>query len=275
VTVEGVDISKYQSGEYAGAGFYFVRLGAYQTVDPLAKQHVTYAQAHGIPVGGYWVVYEGVSGGTQAEQCYAVMQQLNLYRIAVDAEQFPGTATLTLQTVQDFVARMKQLNGDCGIYSGYWIKARGGGTAGADWGWLADYTANDRPSGWSVEFEKFWQYTSSGGTLDKDRYLGDDPVADWFGGDNMAALDDYIFGREAFIDAATKTKGADPGPPPDSWKNDYRIQGWHQARFEHNLAPAAEAPAPAPIPTDAITKTEADAAYAAKVHPHTGQVTVT
>jgi GH25 family lysozyme M1 (1,4-beta-N-acetylmuramidase) len=178
MATEGVDVSKYQSGYDPNVGFVIVRLGANLTTDPLASQHVAFAKTHNIPVGGYWVVYEAASGAQQANACWSVMKALGVSRVAVDAEQFKGTSILTLNTVIGFVGRMKVLNGDCGIYSGYWIKAHGGGTCGADWGWLANYTAFDLPSGWSPAFTVLWQYTTT--PIDRNKYLGRVPVADFF-----------------------------------------------------------------------------------------------
>src|SRR5205085_1885733 len=50
-----------------------------------------------------------------------------------------------------------------GIYSGGWVKSHGGSRMGAKFGWLADYTAFDRPAHWSRRFTKLWQFTSNNG----------------------------------------------------------------------------------------------------------------
>lgn len=234
---EGIDISQYQASFNTNVDFVIIRLGYSITEDPRASDHVGRAKANNVPYGGYWALYEGYTGTKQAEVCYALMRKYGVYRVAVDAEQFPHATTLTMQTVRDFITRMQELNGDCGIYSGYWIKAHGGGTAGADWGWLADYTARELPSGWTTAFAPLWQYTSSNGTLDCDRLYDHDP-ATWFaGGDEMGyadfkagvkaskngdnlpanASDDFTFGYNM---EARATNNPKPVPGPQGPKGD-------------------------------------------------------
>lgn len=227
----GIDISQYQSSFDTTVDFVIIRLGYSVSEDPLAAQHTTTAKNKGIPYGGYWALYEGHSGHDQAVACYNLMQKYGVYRIAVDAEQFPGAATLTLQTVQDFIKTMQALNGDCGIYSGYWIKAHGGGTAGADWGWLADYTAFDRPSGWSTAFTLLWQYTSSNGTLDKDHFYGAD--LSWFAGGDEMAFADYRDGVDAAQTKAVNVNFGDIGAADTAKPKDFQA-GWNDVRWQVN-----------------------------------------
>jgi hypothetical protein len=238
MTLTGVDVSKWNADDYPGEDLYVVRLGFSMTEDYRADQHTAFARAHGIPYGGYWALYDGTySGATQAAKCYQLMVQYGVFRVAVDAEQFSGAPTLQLQTVKDFVAKMQELNGDCGIYSGHWIKEHGGVTCGADWGWLADWTAFDLPSGWSPAFTTLWQYTSTNGTLDRDRYMANDDIITWFRGDDMS----YVTGMQKFADAY-RTANGDPGPPP-AILDPNEVQGWRDARLLANNPPAVPGPA--------------------------------
>jgi hypothetical protein len=236
--MSGIDISKYQVGDYTSADFYVVRLGSSITEDDRAAQHTSFARSHDIPYGGYWALYEGFTGAYQARICYDLMKKYGVFRIAADAEQFLGASLLTLRTVEDFVSRMQTLNGDCGIYSGSWIKEHGGGTAGANWGWLADWSAFDRPAGWSLSFTKLWQTGNSGGSLDTDMYLGDAALPDWFKGDTAEMS--YVTGIQKYTDKA-RSVGHDPGPAPDIFDAD-TSSGWNDARFLANHPPAVPGP---------------------------------
>jgi len=202
--IEGVDVSKWQTGECPSAGFYVVRLGYSLTEDERATQHVQYARNNGVPVGGYWAMYQGASGPAQADRCFEIAQRLGIagQPMFSDAEQFPtATSTLTLNTVVTFITRMQALNGHCGIYSGHWIKERGGVTAGADYGWVADWRVNwERPAEWSLDFTKIRQYGQSVlcSGWDGDRWLrADDQFNDFWRVDNVSDVTD---GMQAFMD---------------------------------------------------------------------------
>src|SRR6266498_2467506 len=111
--IEGVDVSKWQTGDYPKAQFYVVRLGYSLTEDEQAAHHVQFARSHGIPVGAYWALYQAAGGVKQANACFARMQQLGLVDQPVfgDAEQFQDESQiLTLDTVRAFIARMQVLN---------------------------------------------------------------------------------------------------------------------------------------------------------------------
>lgn len=148
--------------------------------DPLAAQHIAEARKAGKPFALYH--YLGSSGGV-AEASYAVktMEGLGVWGHKLFCD-FEGDADV--KEAEAFIAHAKKLmrpekwrfrlRKRVGLYSGYKIKANGNGTLGADFGWLADYDAFDRPSGWSRRFTRLWQYasTSSRGNLDLDAYMG-------------------------------------------------------------------------------------------------------
>ncbi len=65
-----------------------------------------------------------------------------------------------------------------GIYSGGWVKAIGGPTLGAHFGWLAYWNGGAPgtialPAHWSRRFTRFWQYEVAGTPrLDRDLFCG-------------------------------------------------------------------------------------------------------
>ncbi len=235
--IEGVDVSKWQTGDYPWAQFYVVRLGYSNSTDYLAEQHVRFAKNHSIPVGGYWALYEAAGGTIQATKCFNVMQALGIVGqpVFADAEQFQDAAqTLTLDTVKTFVAEMQRLNGHCGIYSGSWIKARGGVTAGADYGWVADWRVSwERPAGWSLDFTRVRQYGQSiYGDVDGDRWLrADDEFNAFWRVEDVSDLSDGI---QAFMDDPTQEV-------LDTWPAQKKL-GFRALRRAYNNPPAVPGP---------------------------------
>jgi Glycosyl hydrolases family 25 len=234
---EGVDLSKYDPDDYPWPEFVIVRLGSVVMDDWRLQQHVAYARQNGIMnLGTYYFLYVDGAPEAQADHAYALQQDVGLELAPhfADAE-----SKCDVDTAQRYIARMRELRGDCGLYSGYWIKSHGGGTLGADYGWLPQYQSTyTLPSGWSAEFTKLWQYTSNNGTLDQDRFLGTETeMYDFFGG-NMAALDEMLDGMIA-AESASALATVDPGPPPDG-QTQYYKRGWSRVRFNVNKIKLAE-----------------------------------
>jgi hypothetical protein len=235
--IEGVDVSKYQSGDYAWAKFYIVRLGYSLTEDYMAGRHIAFAKAHGIPHGGYWFIYNTATGAAQAQACFNVMTTLEIVGrpIFADAE---GDANPN--TVREFIDRMKRLNAHCGMYSGYWIKSHGGGTLGAAYGWLADYRSDwSWPINWPPAFRKLHQYTSFKDGIHLDRNYWRAPDAEFAAFWNVTedpssdemAFTEFADGQDAFL--AGK-------PISQDWSADKK-RGW---RTEKRIATAASLPVP-------------------------------
>jgi hypothetical protein len=233
---EGVDLSKYSVSDYDWAAFVIVRLGSVMGDDYRRQQHVDFANAHGIPLGSYWFLYDSdiYSPEWQAERAYALQVGLGLELVPHFAD---CEGELSTETARRYIARMRALRGDCGIYSGWWCKSRGGPTLGADYGWLPEYhDTYTLPAQWSVSFTKLWQWTSTSGTLDRDRFLGTlDDMTTFFGGD-MAAVDDMLDGMIAAENASVKADGTigDPGLPPDTAPSQYYKRGWNRVRWNVN-----------------------------------------
>jgi hypothetical protein len=60
-------------------------------------------------------------------------------------------------------------------------------------------------------------------------------VRDVLGGDEDMRMDELIKGHQAYRDKF-KTRGEDPGPPPQNRSDDFK-EGWRQARFAANNPP--------------------------------------
>lgn len=245
---EGVDVGYPQTSDFGWAEFYIVRLGSTRQDDVRRIQHTLFARTNKIPLGSYWFMYAEGSPEADADHAFQIMTDLSLVDqpFFADAE---GACTVDYAT--RFIARMKTHRPECGLYSGYWIKSHGGSTLGADYGWLPQYQETyQRPSGWSESFLKLWQWTSSSGVLDRDRFLGTfDDMLTFFGGD-MAAVDELLDGMQA-AETASQSGTVDPGVPPDTLSN-YGKRGWNRVRWMlRNVA----------IPDDgAIGNLEADVA---------------
>ena len=230
---EGVDLSRYNTADYDWAAFVIVRLGSVMADDPLRSQHTDFARARKIPLGSYWFLYDSTSitPEQQAEHAFQLQRDLGLDGVPHFAD---CEGELSTDTAKRYIARMQQLRGDCGIYSGWWVKSRGGPTLGADYGWLPEYhDTYTLPAQWTSAFTKVWQWTSSNGTLDRDRFLGtQDEMVYFFGGD-MAAVDDLLDGMTQAEAAAVANGMADPGPPPDTLSA-YGKKGWNRVRWNIN-----------------------------------------
>ncbi|HVH53306.1 MAG TPA: hypothetical protein VNA32_04160 [Actinomycetota bacterium] len=57
-------------------------------------------------------------------------------------------------------------------------------------------------------------------------------VRDVLGGDEDMRVDELIKGHQAYRDKF-KSRGEDPGPPPQNKSDDFK-EGWRQARFAAN-----------------------------------------
>lgn len=230
---EGVDLSRYQATDYDWAEFVIVRLGSVYADDVRREQHTTFARDRGIPLGSYWFLYDHdlISPEEQATDAYGLQIDLGLERAPHFAD---CEGELSTETAKRYIAEMRRLRGNCGIYSGWWIKSRGGPTLGADYGWLPEYhDTYVLPAGWTAEFTKVWQYTSSGGTLDRDRFLGTaEEMTDFFGGE-MGAVDDVLKGMADAEDAAVAAGMGDPGLPPETASAYYK-RGWNRVRWTVN-----------------------------------------
>ena len=133
----------------------------------------------------------GMGGAEEADYAVHAMNDLGCWghKLVIDAEK-----NATPDGVLEAIRQAKRLLRPTlwlyrnrlrvGIYSGYWVKSHGGGTFGADFGWLADYNPHawytERPAGWSESFTKLWQFTSNEGRLDEDYWMADGDYTKFF-----------------------------------------------------------------------------------------------
>jgi len=179
---KGIDISYAQATFPARAEHRFVIIrissgdgGLHE--DSRAAQHIGEARARKMPMAFYH--FMGTGGAEEARFAVAAMQRHGVWghKLIIDAEN-----DATPEGVAAAIREAKQLlrpslwrfrrRRRVGIYSGYWCKSHGGGTFGADFGWLADYNAFEPPAHWPPGFTKLWQFTSNNGTLDENYWMG-------------------------------------------------------------------------------------------------------
>lgn len=178
----GIDYSQYQPqpGPYnKSTRFVIIRIssgdgGLHE--DSKAAEHIRSARRDGKPMAFYHFLGNR-PGVAEARFAITTMRKYGVwgYKLFCDLE---GTATEA--DAKDFIREARTLmkpsmwiyrrRRRVGIYAGkYHVR----GTAGAQFGWLANYDGFDRPFGWSRLFTKLWQYTSfQGGVhLDRDAFM--------------------------------------------------------------------------------------------------------
>lgn len=179
----GADVSQYNVGNtFEGLGFVVIRASSADGglhEDSQVDEHVKLARRHRIPFGLYHFA-ANEDPIAQANLIVGTAQRLGALRkgdigIVIDCE-----AALDTSVAQQVINATKgQLNRspsvhrtEVGIYSGNWVKERGGETFGADWGWVAQW-GTDRPTlprHWHRGFTRLWQYAGNG--TDRDLYRG-------------------------------------------------------------------------------------------------------
>lgn len=184
----GIDVSQYNSTSFHGFAFVFIRAtsadgGLHEDAD--YRAHLEQVRHAGIPFGVY---HFAANGPTAKEQATFFADVVRKHRLARDTNHTLGQVidlegTLRPVIGQEVVDAAKDAfrgtpERRMGIYSGGWIKAIGGPTFGAHFGWCADWTGGAkgslvRPAHWSNGFTRFWQYEVAGNPrLDRDLFRG-------------------------------------------------------------------------------------------------------
>lgn len=161
MTVEGIDVSAYQSStpSLAGLGFVFVRASIGTSPDARYPAHAADVQDHSLVLGGYHF-WQAADPAAQVAAFLGQARGADL--LAIDLEG-PDSAGATAQgQVRNMIDRLHSAGRLVGLYhsdSGY-------PDLGQDWSWVARWTATPPTRPWD-----FWQY--QGSPLDRDRWHGD------------------------------------------------------------------------------------------------------
>jgi hypothetical protein len=161
MTVEGIDISTYQTTtpSLAGLGFVFARASYGTSLDARYAMHAGHVRAAGLVLGAYHYWY-AADPAAQVATFLGAAAGADL--LAIDLEGTDsGTATAHAQ-VADMIGRLHSAGRLVGLYH----SASGFPQLGQDYDWIAAWGITTPPAG-----AEFWQY--HGGPLDRDRYLDD------------------------------------------------------------------------------------------------------
>jgi Glycosyl hydrolases family 25 len=166
--LNGIDVSSHQAHLPAAAGSFVIARAAYGwTADTLYRSHVAAARARGLVVGAYLFGRHG----RIHDQVAALADQLAAAPadiVALDLERDGGLVAMTTAEAGDFIAAAQDALGQ-GV--GLYHSTSGYPNVGQAWRWVADYRARYGLTGPPIPWD-VWQWTSSNGTLDRDRFDG-------------------------------------------------------------------------------------------------------
>jgi lysozyme len=157
-------------------------------VDPTYAARSAQAAAAGL----LWGAYHFATGDDPVQQADFFLKQAATGLLALDFEENPDGASMTLAQAQTFVERIRSATGRWpGIYGSDYLRESIGGAKTAlsnCWLWIADYSPQvSAPAGWNEW--TLWQFTSAAaipgiGQCDESRFNGTPPLLRefWNGG---------------------------------------------------------------------------------------------
>lgn len=177
--LQGIDVSHWQKKTpiLTGLGFLIARATYGTDPDSTFVMHTTAARKAGLVTGAYHYGRHGnVSGQVDAFLQAAETADVDL--IAVDLEKDGDNPAMTNAEAKAFIDAVRARGRKIGLYAS---SLRPYPDLGQDWRWVADYRdISHPPVAWDI-----WQYTSSDGKLDRDRFRGTKDELRLLGRDDM------------------------------------------------------------------------------------------
>jgi hypothetical protein len=160
MTLEGVDLSKYNTTTNTWPDFFILRACYGNKPDLSFAKHYANVRRMHKPVAAYlYIVDPALGHGTIAQQVATFLD------VAGQADGFAidweGTDHPTKAQTVDAVKRIKATGRSVGFYASESVFFN----AGQDWNWIAHYGTTNWPNGAHI-----WQY--QGSPLDRDRFRG-------------------------------------------------------------------------------------------------------
>lgn len=173
MTLEGIDVSHWQSRtpSLTGKSFLIAKANEGGTPDSTFGMHVANAKAAGLVTGAYCFNRADLPIDYQVQTFIRVaLGKVDLYAVDVEEESIAGSQRFSVAQARYFMERFRFLSD--GLPIGLYIsrspyQSLGYAAANPDWLWLAEYGVPQPTLKCDI-----WQYTSTNGKLDKDRFEG-------------------------------------------------------------------------------------------------------